>query len=103
MKLNPILKKRFRTIGHQLKPVVTISSKGVTDLITQEIGRALEDHELIKIKINSPDRDERTAIIEEIIEKNGALKVDTIGKILLCYRAAEKPKAKLSNLLRHAV
>ena len=43
-------KKRFRTIGHQLRPVITVGNKGLTEQLMQELERALTDHELIKIK-----------------------------------------------------
>ena len=38
-------KKKFRAIGHQLKPVVIIAQKGLTENIKEEIDRALTDHE----------------------------------------------------------
>ena len=44
-------KKKFRTIGHQLKPVVIIAQKGLTENIKEEIDRALTDHELSLIHI----------------------------------------------------
>ena len=37
-------KKRFRQIGHDLKPIVTIAQKGLTENILLEIKRALSDH-----------------------------------------------------------
>lgn len=100
MKLNPILKKRFRTIGHQIKPVVTISTNGITDNIVLEFNRALEDHELIKIKLDVPDREARSSMAATLLEQANATQIDSIGKIVLCYRAAEKPNRKLSNILR---
>ena len=40
-------KKRFRSIGHNLNPVVIIAQKGLSENIIEEIDRALKDHELI--------------------------------------------------------
>ena len=45
--LTPKQKKRFRAIGHTLRPVVTIAEKGLTASVNGEINRALNDHELI--------------------------------------------------------
>ena len=51
MTLNNADKKRFRAIGHQLKPVITIAEKGLSENIQLELERALNDHELIKLKL----------------------------------------------------
>ena len=61
-------KKRFRTIGHQLRPVITVGNKGLTEQLMQELERALTDHELIKIKIMG-DREEREEISSQILTK----------------------------------
>ena len=57
-------KKKFRTIGHQLKPVVIIAQKGLTENIKEEIDRALTDHELIKIKLLTSTRDAKKELME---------------------------------------
>ena len=44
-------KKHLRRLGHNLKPVVTVAGNGLTENVTNEIERALTDHELIKIKL----------------------------------------------------
>ena len=49
-------KKHLRRLGHNLKPVVTIATKGLTDTVNAEIDRALNYHELIKIKVAVVDR-----------------------------------------------
>ena len=49
MTLNNADKKRFRAIGHQLKPVITIAEKGLSENIQLELERALNDHELISL------------------------------------------------------
>ena len=43
-------KKYLRSLGHPLKPVVTVAGNGLTESVVTEINRALNDHELIKIK-----------------------------------------------------
>ena len=94
-------KKRFRQIGHHLKPVVMIADKGLTENVLSELERALEDHELIKVKLAVLDREDKHALIEAICEESGAEVVQAIGKVALIYRAAKKPSPKLSNILRN--
>lgn len=65
-------RKRLRQIGHVLNPVVMIGGQGLTDAVIEETLRALNDHELIKVKIAGEDREARTATIEAIVEATGA-------------------------------
>ncbi len=100
MKLASQDKKQLRTIAHSLSPVVTIAQKGLSESVTDEIERALSQHELIKIKIFAADRDARKAIMLQICETANADLIQSIGNIAVVYRAAEKPNPKLSNILR---
>ena len=91
-------KKHFRAIGHNLRPVVTISHKGLTDNLGHEIDRALNDHELIKIKINTPKREVRKEITIQICQQHNAECIQSIGYIALVYRPSKTTNPKLSNL-----
>jgi RNA-binding protein len=93
-------KKRYRAIGHHLKPVVTLAGNGLSDNVSNEITRALTDHELIKIKVLAADRQERNALITQILETQQATEVQKIGHMVLIYKAAAKPTPALSNILR---
>ncbi|OTG92530.1 ribosome assembly RNA-binding protein YhbY [Acinetobacter sp. ANC 3832] len=95
-------RKRLRQIGHALNPVVMIGGQGLTENVTEEIKRALEDHELIKVKVAGEDREARVAIIAEIAKATESESVQTIGKIVLLYKRAAKQNQKLSNLVRFA-
>jgi len=63
------------------------------------LDRALNDHELIKIKI-ALDRDERKATLARLIEALRATKVQSIGNRALIYRPAKESNPRLSNLTR---
>ena len=98
--LNQKDKKRFRAIGHHLVPIVTIAGNGLSESVFAELTRAIDHHEQIKIKVLTGDRDERKSTIANIQEKLDADIIQTIGKVALIYRAANKPDPALSNLLR---
>lgn len=100
MPLTPQDKKRFKAIGHHLKPVLIFGGNGLTEGFIEELQRRLEDHELIKVKINAESRDDRAAIIDTLVKTSACELVQRIGTIALLYRAAKKPDPKLSNLLR---
>ena len=92
--------KQLRATGHKLKPVVIIGENRLSEAVIAELDRALEQHELIKIKLAVGDRSARTAISAELCAATGARLVQSIGNILLVLRRARKPDPKLSNLLR---
>ena len=100
MSLDNRLQKKFRSIGHHLNPVVIVSN-GLSDNINAEIDRALSDHELIKVRVNAADREDKKSLIEEICQLQKAELVQTIGNIALIYRAAAELKPHLSNICRH--
>ena len=92
--------KQLRTIGHKLKPVVTIAGNGMTDGVKAELERALNDHELIKIKLAVGSREARSAVALEVCAATGAQLVQSIGNVLLIVRRTAKPDPRLSNLIR---
>ena len=68
--LNTQLKKSLRGVAHHLDPVVAVSERGITDGIIEETERALVDHEVIKVKVFSPDRAIRGAIATALAQAN---------------------------------
>lgn len=100
MKLTADQKKKYRTLGHQLKPVVTVAGKGLTESVKLEVNRALEDHELIKIKFAISERTAKKQLITELCDMTNAELVQAIGHIVLLYRKTKNPDPKLSNLIR---
>ncbi|WP_067585833.1 YhbY family RNA-binding protein [Endozoicomonas ascidiicola] len=100
MSLNAAKKKHFRSIGHNLNPVVMVADKGLTEGVVEETMRALNDHELIKVKFAIGDRDARQQLISQLLSATNSDLIQTIGKIALIFKPAKKPNPTLSNLLR---
>ncbi|MDI9799718.1 YhbY family RNA-binding protein, partial [Pseudomonas aeruginosa] len=59
MALTQEQKKQFKSIGHHLKPVLIVAENGLTEGVLAELERALNDHELIKVKLALAERDDR--------------------------------------------
>jgi len=98
--LDNAYRKQLKALGHKLKPIIMIAGNGVTEAIDTEINRALNDHELIKIRLSIADRVVRKDMAEEICASHNAELIQRIGNVVLVYRPADKPNPKLSNLLR---
>ncbi|WP_079552560.1 ribosome assembly RNA-binding protein YhbY [Vreelandella subglaciescola] len=100
MSLSQAQKKALRSIGHHLNPVVTVAENGISDNLLAELDRALRDHELVKVKLALPDRDDRALMLETLTQDGNAELVQTIGKVALLYRKNPQPNPKLSNIVR---
>jgi len=92
--------KQLRAIGHKLKPVVTIAGNGLSDSVVAELNRALDDHELIKVKLAVGSREARSALAAQMCERCGAQAVQAIGNIIIVLRRNTQPDPRLSNLIR---
>ncbi|MFP4648028.1 MAG: ribosome assembly RNA-binding protein YhbY [Halorhodospira sp.] len=92
MELDQDQLKQLRRLGHALKPVVLTGVAGLTEGVLEEIERALNDHELIKVKLAGASKEERREMTQAIIDRTGALAVQTIGRIVLLYR--ENPEKR---------
>jgi RNA-binding protein len=85
MSLNEAQKKYLRRLGHDRKPIVLIGQGGAGPNVVAELGRALHDHELVKVRARVGDRAERDRILSpEIVQR--------IGHVGLYYRRnSDKP------------
>jgi putative YhbY family RNA-binding protein len=79
-------RKALKAKAHKLEPVVHIGAKGLTDGVVAEIERALDSHQLIKVRAGSLDRAARGEVFESIREKTGAEEVQQIGKVFVIFR-----------------
>jgi RNA-binding protein len=98
MSLSQDRKKALKSIGHKLNPVVTVAGNGLSENVLIEINRALEDHELIKIKYTVGDRELKQTLLLETEKKTRSTLVQSVGNIGLFYRAAKQPDPKKTNL-----
>ncbi|MFM8331144.1 MAG: ribosome assembly RNA-binding protein YhbY [Candidatus Methylumidiphilus sp.] len=80
------LKKQLRAKAHTLKPVVITGQGGISAAVLNEINLALDHHELIKVRVNAADREERKAMAEQIAAETGAELIQSIGHIITLYR-----------------
>lgn len=87
MPLTPKMRQKLKGQAHKLKPIILIGNKGLSDAVNKEIDRALQDHELIKIRIQTSDKELRRELFKQLCEANHAELVQTIGLIGVVYRA----------------
>lgn len=86
MSISAKFRRELKSQAHHLKPIVIVGGNGVTEPVLAEIDRALTDHELIKVKIASQDREQRKADSLLICDELQAELVQNIGNIAVIYR-----------------
>lgn len=94
-------RRELRRIGHALDVVVQVGDGGLSDGLLAEVRRALDDHELIKVRLPATDREDRKALTDALCEATGASLVQAIGRVVLIHVPAEEPDPRKSNVLRH--
>ncbi|ARU55566.1 RNA-binding protein [Oleiphilus messinensis] len=102
MPLSNEQKRQYKAIAHNLNPIVIIGDKGLSEGLLAEVDRALNDHELIKIKINIGEKEDRQVIVDELVSSSQSELVQIIGKMAIIVRRNPKPNPKLSNILKAA-
>ena len=87
----------LRAKAHHLKPVVIIGQDRVTDGVIAHIDAALEQHELLKVRLTAAQKAEAIAAAERLVQATGATMVQRIGHTLVLYRRRRKaaPSLKL--------
>lgn len=95
MPLSEKQKKHLRRLGHPLRPIVTLGQAGLTAAVVQETDRALDDHELVKVRAKASDRTSRDEMLEQLATKTRSELVQRIGNVGLIYR----PDAKLPRIV----
>ena len=96
MPLTAKQKKNLRNLAHELKPVVIIGQHGLTDNVLNEIELSIDHHELIKVKVNAVDREQRRGFVDRIIKQTRAELVHQVGHMAVFYR--RNPQRNQINL-----
>lgn len=96
MELTGKQKRYLRGLGNALRPVVQIGKEGLTEAVTKAVERALEDHELIKIKTTEGCEEHIRDVAPELAARTRSTVAQTLGRTALLYRRRkENPSIEL--------
>jgi len=84
--VNTSLKQTLKAKAHHLKPVILLGAKGLTPAVIEETNIALLSHELIKVKINGAEKEDRRVIADEMCQQLKAELIQLIGSTVIIYR-----------------
>jgi RNA-binding protein len=89
-------RRHLRALAHHLTPVVQVGKEGVTHALRRQVDRALDDHELIKIRVSEACPDDRFTVADHLVATCGAHLAGRAGRVLILYRQhADKPRIQL--------
>jgi RNA-binding protein len=83
------LRQALKAKAHHLKPVILIGAKGLTPAVINETETALLAHELIKVKIQGAEKEERAEMVTLLCKALQAELVQSIGNTAIIYRKNE--------------
>jgi RNA-binding protein len=96
MSLLPRQRSFLKGLAHALTPTVRIGRNRVTPRVVAETNRTLDAHELIKVKVDLDEGDERRSVSALLAHRTGAELVGIVGKIAILFRQRdEKPAIRL--------
>jgi RNA-binding protein len=95
MSLTGQQKRYLRGLAHHHQAIVQVGHQGVTEGVLKQLSAALEDHELVKVRL-AQAVDDRAGAAEELASGTGSDCVQTMGRTAVFYRARkEKPEIVL--------
>ena len=88
-------KNYLRSVAHNKNPIVAIGNKGLTEAVMNELDLALEQHELVKVKLPGMDKAEKKALLQQLATNSNSEEVQLIGNVGVLFRVAQESKITL--------
>jgi RNA-binding protein len=87
-------RRYLRGLANPRKALVQVGEGGLGQGVLGAIDRALEDHELVKVRLRAPE--DKKAAAREIAERCGAELCGLVGHTVILYRPhPERPQIEL--------
>ena len=90
-------RKYLRGMAHYIKPMIQVGKNGLTDSVVEIIDKALDDHELIKVRISNSEGRKRE-MADEIAQRTNSAWVGLIGFVVTLYRQQADPEKQTIDL-----
>lgn len=89
----------LKSLAHGLAPLVQVGADGITPGVGQAALVALEQHELIKIRLGQAYEGERKVAAQELVVATASQLVQVIGRIVVLYRRRSKDDPKRPRIV----
>jgi RNA-binding protein len=92
-------RRHLRSLGNTLRPVVHIGHQGLTDGLADAVWDALQQHELVKLKVLETCPESMGTVALWLHHVTGGQVAQWLGHTLLLYRPFdEKPQIRLPEV-----
>lgn len=89
VRLTPAARRRLRGRAHALKPTVIVGAAGASEALIGALDEALEDHGLVKVRVNAGSRAQRKTLIDELCRACRAELIQSVGHVAVLFREPE--------------
>lgn len=94
MKLRGKQKRYLRSEAHHLKPIFQIGKDGLSEVWLDEVLKALDKRELLKVNILQNSLVEVEDVKEFIENNSDAQVIQTIGNVLVLFKKSDKAESQ---------
>jgi len=87
-------RRHLRSLAHALKPIVFVGEGGISDAVVGALDEALEQHELVKVRLRQPP--DKKSAAEELANQSHSALCGVVGHTVVLYRPnPEEPRIEL--------
>lgn len=79
-------RRQLRGLAHHLEAVVQVGTRGITDELVGAVDAALDDHELVKVRVGENAPIDRHEVGPALADRTHAHDIGCIGRIVILYR-----------------
>lgn len=83
-------RKALAASGNRLKATLTLAAGELSDATVAHVQQSFGKHELLKIRINTDDRDECASLAKSLADRIGAELVQVVGRTALLHRGGAR-------------
>jgi RNA-binding protein len=80
------LRRSLRAHGHALSALVHVGKGGLSPAVLKQVEQTLNDHELVKVKVDTDSPDDRFGVAELLAARPGVNIVQIVGHVILIYK-----------------
>jgi RNA-binding protein len=80
------LRRSLRAHGHALSALVHVGKGGLSPVVIKQVEQTLNDHELVKVKVDTDSPDDRFGVAELLAARPGVNIVQIVGHVILIYK-----------------
>lgn len=89
-------RKHLRGLAHRLKPLVQVGDAGLSAAVIAATQQALEDHELVKVRLHEPA--DKREMAKELARQSNSELCGLVGHTVILYRQhPETPRIEVPH------